>query len=171
MSAGGARRVIRHRPVHRSNRGCASYVSNESAPKDDTWNRVSRSRQRTQTHECLHDESHPVLLSHSMHPQKRSGSKAAFAAQIPAGPGALEETGEPGILQVNTVAPCGGDMRESFFWILSYHRRRHPMEYFHPLLDTLFLPINAEYFLLSFLSIERSPPPLKHPTVQLTHLS
>ena len=33
--------------------------------------------------------------------------------------------------------------------------------------DKLFLPINAEYLLLSFLSIERSPPPLKHPTVQL----
>ena len=51
-------------------------------------------------------------------PNKRSGSKASLAAQIPAGPGALEETGEPGILQVDTVALCGGDMRESFFWIL-----------------------------------------------------
>ena len=51
-------------------------------------------------------------------PNKRSGSKASLAAQIPADPGALEETGEPGILQVDTVALCGGDMRESFFWIL-----------------------------------------------------
>ena len=51
-------------------------------------------------------------------PNKRSGNKASLAAQIPAGPGALEETGEPGILQVDTVALCGGDMRESFFWIL-----------------------------------------------------
>ena len=49
-------------------------------------------------------------------PNKRSGNKASLAAQIPAGPGALEETGEPGILQVDTVALCGGDMRESFFW-------------------------------------------------------
>ena len=51
-------------------------------------------------------------------PNKRSGNKASLAAQIPAGPGALEETGEPGILQVDTVALCGGDMHESFFWIL-----------------------------------------------------
>ena len=51
-------------------------------------------------------------------PNKRSGNKASLAAQIPADPGALEETGEPGILQVDTVALCGGDMRESFFWIL-----------------------------------------------------
>ena len=51
-------------------------------------------------------------------PNKRSGNKASLAAQIPAGPGALEETGEPGILQVDTVALCGDDMRESFFWIL-----------------------------------------------------
>ena len=49
---------------------------------------------------------------------KRSGSKAALAAQIPAGPGRLDETGEPGVLQVDTVALCGGDMRESFFWIV-----------------------------------------------------
>ena len=50
--------------------------------------------------------------------KKRSGSKAALAAQIPAGPGRLDETGEPGVLQVDTVALCGGDMRESFFWIV-----------------------------------------------------
>ena len=49
---------------------------------------------------------------------KRSGSKVALAAQIPAGPGRLDETGEPGVLQVDTVALCGGDMRESFFWIV-----------------------------------------------------
>ena len=49
---------------------------------------------------------------------KRSGSKAALAAKIPAGPGRLDETGEPGVLQVDTVALCGGDMRESFFWIV-----------------------------------------------------
>lgn len=60
----------------------------------------------------LHRFNHPRSAN------KRSGSKAALAAQIPAGPGSLEETGEPGILQIDTVALCGGDMRENFFWIL-----------------------------------------------------
>lgn len=57
-------------------------------------------------------------FNHPRAANKRSGAKATIAAQIPAGPGALEETGEPGILQIDTVALCGGDLRESFFWIL-----------------------------------------------------
>ena len=56
------------------------------------------------------------LVTHKAN--KRSGNKAALAAKIPAGPGRLDETGEPGVLQVDTVALCGGDMRESFFWIV-----------------------------------------------------
>ncbi len=53
-----------------------------------------------------------ILRLHRFGPRlgnKRSGGKASLAAQIPAG---------PGILQVDTVALCGGDIRESFFWIL-----------------------------------------------------
>lgn len=62
-----------------------------------------------------------LIRPHRLTPRpanKRSGSKAALAAQIPAGPGRLDETGEPGVLQIDTVALCGGDLRESFFWIV-----------------------------------------------------
>ncbi len=62
-----------------------------------------------------------LIRPHRLTPRpanKRSGSKAALAAHIPAGPGRLDETGEPGVLQIDTVALCGGDLRESFFWIV-----------------------------------------------------
>ena len=49
---------------------------------------------------------------------KRSGNKATIAAGIPAAPGTLYEKKGTFVLQVDTVALCGGDMRESFFWIL-----------------------------------------------------
>ncbi|MGN0856107.1 MAG: hypothetical protein ACI4QJ_01750 [Candidatus Spyradenecus sp.] len=47
-----------------------------------------------------------LLLYRFNHPRganKRSGSKAALAAQIPAGPGSFEETDGPDILQVDTI--------------------------------------------------------------------
>ena len=49
---------------------------------------------------------------------KRSGNKAMIAAGIPAAPGTLYEKKGAFVLQVDTVALCGGNMRESFFWIL-----------------------------------------------------
>ena len=62
-----------------------------------------------------------ILRLHRFGPRlgnKRSGSVASLAALIPAGPGYLDENDDLGVLQADTVALCGGDMRESFFWVL-----------------------------------------------------
>lgn len=48
---------------------------------------------------------------------KRSGL-AALQHQIPAGPSSPEPRFEPGHLDIDTVALCGGDLRGDFFWVL-----------------------------------------------------